>query len=301
MKWYIPSWNGDIRVEADPDDPARTLLTVIDPTPHERNLLDTFVGLFREKGWIGKKGVFGKKQPLWNPNGDSRQITTIAAKVTDIAPLIVHEYKPADDVITAVIFQDGNTEVVTGSGDELARMAEKADKKDAKKAVSTSRPTPCCPQCHTGPVDAATEVLLDFLTPAEHRQYAAAKALVVTGGLTGHRYLLAHRHTPLAQRIGRICFDLDDGAVMHFHDTGVPPAEEILATKLVLEHREPWLRSWTTIEPGRSTHVFPNPFPYDRGGIPDANFTQDIGAFASRLLGLPAGPQFRMPIPHRVD
>ena len=70
--------------------------------------------------------------------------------------------------------------------------------------------------------------------------------MVVEGGLSGHRYLLAHRHSATAQKIGKIAYDLDDEAAMHFHDWTVPPEEEILAAKLCLEHREHWVRNEAT-------------------------------------------------------
>ena len=34
--------------------------------------------------------------------------------------------------------------------------------------------------------------------------------------------------------------------MLHFHDNSVPPEEEVLAAKLILEHREPWLRNEAT-------------------------------------------------------
>ena len=45
----------------------------------------------------------------------------------------------------------------------------------------------------------------------------------------------------------KICYDIDDRCVLHFHDWTVPPEEEVLATKLILEHREAWLRNEATV------------------------------------------------------
>jgi len=150
-----------------------------------------------------------------------------------------------------------------------------------KAAVTVRRPTPCCPQCTVGAVEPASEVLLAFLDEQQHKDWAERRAIVVRGGLTGHRYLLAHRSTELAARIGRICFDMEDGLVIHFHDRSVPPEEEVLAAKLILEHREPWLRNEATTFGGHK--VFKNPFGNGGDGVWDATLTRSIGTFVSAL------------------
>lgn len=129
----------------------------------------------------------------------------------------------------------------------LTTLAAKAVAEDAKAAASVARPTLSCPRCAPGAVEPASEVLLSFLTPREHEDWAAHRAIIVHGGCSGHRYLVAHRHSDAAQQIGRICYDLDDSLVMHFHDTTVPPEEEVLAAELILKYREPWLRNEATV------------------------------------------------------
>lgn len=85
-------------------------------------------------------------------------------------------------------------------------------------------------------------------------------------------------------RVGRVCFDLDDGEVVHFHDRTVPPEEEILAAKLVLENREPWLRNEATIFGVKERLRFKNPFGDAADGIWDADFTAKTGRIARALL-----------------
>jgi hypothetical protein len=71
--------------------------------------------------------------------------------------------------------------------------------------------------------------------------------------------------------------------VVHFHDWRVPPEEEILAAKLILEHREPWLRNEATMLGGGKGHgpdlVFKNPFGNGWDGVPDSNATSNFGNF----------------------
>jgi hypothetical protein len=118
----------------------------------------------------------------------------------------------------------------------------------------------------------------------------------VHGGLSGNRYILAHRHSERARRQGRICFDVDDQMVVHFHDWTVPPEEEVLAAKLILEHREPWLRNEATMlgpqfnfREGLRICVmkFKNPFGGFSDGVPDANLTRAIGGLFIKDRGVP--------------
>jgi hypothetical protein len=114
------------------------------------------------------------------------------------------------------------------------------------------------------------------LNEEEHETWARERAIVVTGGLTGHRYVLAHRQSPIAAFNSRMCFDLDDGQIMHFHDNSVPPEEEVLAAKLILEHREPWLRNEATLLGGNNMK-FKNPFGDLGDGVESAVFMSEIG------------------------
>jgi hypothetical protein len=126
-----------------------------------------------------------------------------------------------------------------------------------------------------GAIEPATEVLVSFLTDDQHADWAEHRAIVVTGGLSGNRYLLAHRHSTIGQRIGRICWDIDDRQVVHFFDHSVPPEEEVLAAKLILEHREPWLRNEATIF--GPVQKFKNPFGGFLDGTETSGFLQGFG------------------------
>ena len=158
-------------------------------------------------------------------------------------------------------------------------------KPEAKTAATVRRATPCCPDCYVdGAVEPATEVLLSFLTPDQHRTWAASRYVIVRGQLTGHRYLLAHRNSPIAAANRRIGYDLDDDAVMHFHDWSVPAEEEVLGAMLVLGHREPWLRNEATCLGMKYRYVFKNPFGDGMDGVADSVLTQRVGSALLRHL-----------------
>jgi hypothetical protein len=278
--WFFPAWNGDFRLVAGEADGTSKLL-VMQPTPHERQLIATFMKTARKKKWTKEK--FDEDDPI-----DTRTID-LGATIDTIGPALVKLTKPAASTLTAVSFKDGHLEVAeTGS---LATIVAKAAGDDAAKAVSVSRPTPCCPKCEVDSIAPARDVLLSFLTAQEHADWADHRAIMVKGGLSGHRYLLAHRHSETAARLGKICYDVEDRCVLHFHDISVPPEEEVLAAKLILEHREPWLRNEATVlqqdSGGKWVDLgfmrYPNPFGDASDGRADALLTSALGQIAAVL------------------
>ncbi len=249
MRWYFPSWAGDFRLLPDDDETAR--LEVEKPTPSEVEALNKFLVFAGKKGWVDKGTKLPDAEEGYRGSKE-KQTLDVAASVAVAGKALLRYIKPKRTTLTAVRFEGGQVEVAESADESgLATMMAEAtaiekETKQQAKAASTSRPTPCCPQCIPGSVDRASEVLLSFLNEDEHRQWAERRAIVVTGHLSGHRYLVCHRHSELAQRFGRMCFDLSDEGVMHFHDWSVPPEEEVLAVKFMMEHREPWLRNEAT-------------------------------------------------------
>lgn len=274
MDWYFPSWNGDFRLVPDGEG---SKLEIVEATEGEAHALGKFLERARKRGWTKCR-----KLGLTTHRRDSN--IRLTASVAEAGKELTALLKPGAQTITAVRCEGGKVEVAEAC--EAAKLAAlTAPEKKADKAVSAKRPTPCCPACVPGAIERASEVLLSFLSPAEHAEWATRRTLSVVGGLSGHRYLLAHRGSELAAGWGRICFDCDDGGVLHFHDWSVPPEEEVLVTKLILEHCEPWLRNEATclMFDRPFTDVFKNPFGDISDGTEDAAFTGALGGF---LLGL---------------
>lgn len=269
MKLYVPSWNGDFRLENDGE--GRTKLVVHDPTPHELKIIAEFL---RQTGSLDWRDV--------GP-GDRRTVK-VDVPLARAAEVLIKLTRPEKQTLTAVSFSDGKLSIVEGAdeaavekiGAAVEEAAATEDPERPAKAASVRRPTPCCPDCEVGSVAPASEVLLAFLSDEEHATWARDRAIVVTGGLTGHRYLLAHRRSALAAYNTKMCFDLDDGQIVHFHDNSVPPEEEVLAAKLILEHREPWLRNEATLLGGINMR-FKNPFGDGLDGTESAALVSAIG------------------------
>lgn len=295
MRWYFPSWHGDLRLVPHPKDDGRTLLQIEKPTPDEQRIVNAIGEACVRHGWLPSWEPFAATKGLF---ATSTWEIEIGASVATLGPTVKALMKPGPSVLTAIKISDGQMITASGGAAELqAALGDayrtstppetkpgstktKPAKAEPEAAATVRRPTPCCPQCEPGSIGPASEVLLTFLTPEQHETWAKRRLIVVTGGLTGQRYMIAHRHTPEAQRVGRVCFDLDDNCVVHFHDRTVPPEEEVLAAKLILEHREPWLRNQATML-GHGRSIFDNPFGDLMDGVEDATFTQAVG----RMLG----------------
>lgn len=310
--WFVPSWNGDHRLEAVKEGES-CRLTVVSPTPNERLLLTRFLKKLVKKKWIESAEI---------PETE----LLIPASIGKVAPLLVKEARPKKTTITAVRYENGRLEIVEGTDKTVVELGERidaAEKTDAKAEVAKNEPesagvvaadvqkveavkepekedkpkaaatvkrhTMSCPACVPGSVAPASEVLLEFLTPDQHESWAKERVIEVEGHLSGHRYLISHRHGKWGNRWGRICFDADDQGVLHFHDQSVPPEEEVLAAMLILGSREPWLRNEASCFTGGFTNVFKNPFGNYLDGTEDAALTSAIGHYAkaaAQILGL---------------
>lgn len=277
MKLYLPSWNGDFRLEDDGKEGSR--LVVHDPTPHEQKIIEEFLRQAKDKGWV-------TADPDLDHPYRGKSAIAIAAPLAKASKVLIKLARPKKQTLTAISFSDGKLSVVEGADEEAVekisqevdKAAKAEDPEKPAKAASVKRPTPCCPVCEVGSVAPASEVLLSFLSEEEHESWARQRAIVVTGGLTGHRYVLAHRQSEVAAYNTKMCFDLDDGEILHFHDNSVPPEEEVLAAKLILEHREPWLRNEATLLGGNNMK-FKNPFGDYYDGTESTALVSQIGSW----------------------
>lgn len=239
--WYHPSWSGDFRLEAASD--AACTLTVVDPTPDEQLRLGEFLDKVRKKGWLSKLAGIAEK-------GETR--LELGVSVAEAGKVLLKRgERPRTGLLTAVRFAGGQIEADTDAG-QVAAV-------DAKAAATVRRPTLCCPDPVPGPDRRASEVLRAFCTRRQWESWERDGFLVARGQLSGHRYRVAHRHSGLARRQSKVAWDLDDRHVVHCYDWAVPPAEEALAIKLVLEHAEPWIRNCSGYFDGPGPH-YDNPF-----------------------------------------
>lgn len=321
--WYVPAWNGDWRLESGKDDKT-TVLTIERPTSGERLMLKNLSKPFMEKSWIDKSRAEKMKDPSgWRKTvvvldaplaeigpyvassirpgqnvitairfkdghievAETSRIPSDAAPVSGKHPYRTKEGEEPGKGEEAAPESPKRRQEATEPTEESKALAKK---KDAEAAATVKRPTPCCPKCFTDLEECdkpATEVLLAFLSEEEHESWAKYRYVRFKGGMSGHEYLVAHRNSPLAHRNTRIAFDLDDNAVLHFHDWTVPPSEECLAALLLLKFREHWLRNEATTF--FATNVrYKNPFGGGGDGVVDSMWTANVGMLLKDVLGL---------------
>lgn len=288
MRFFIPSFNGDVRFE--PREGGGCTLVTADLTHLERQVIAKWAKDALKCAWITPEQAAALAEPALT-----------ALKLDLDAPLGDAAYAmarllsfKAQGVLTAFSFANGEikaTELVEPS--KLPRWARKALALEAKKqeqkanpievkadpspydppkpepepvaAVTVKRPSLSCPECLGKPERdrMACDVLWEFLSPEQRKEWKKDRSVTAFGGLTGHAYRLHPRDSPKAAAYGRVAFDLDDRVILHNFTRDVPPEEELLGVKLILEHREDWLRVHGEVDPIQRASpgtVFDNPF-----------------------------------------
>ena len=295
IRHYFPSWNGDYRLEALEGEESRCRLVCEEPTPAELEIIGKFLVKARKKGWVADTAGI--------PETGGELV--INATVTDAGHvLLARRGRKRKGIITVVKSVAGKVEVVEGEDPEqLEAAAEKSG--DGSKAVTTPRPTLCCPKCISGPDRRASQVLAEFSTPQQLRDWRTHGYLECYGGTTGRCYRLYHRHHPVAIHRGKLGVDLSTGGTVHAYDWSLPPAEEVLALKHALEHCECWVRNVAGGFGGRPECLH-NPFrgPHNQidDGIPDSQFVSSIGAAMRGFsIGAPLGLQLRNRFDQSLD
>lgn len=247
MKWYIPSWSGDFRLERVTD--ITSLLTVEDPTPGDMGKLRTFFVEARERGWVDAAvGVAPK----------GRTEIPVAASVSEAGPFLSGViYMPRTPLWLVVKSVGGeirvwDTEAQRLMDEEAARTrnvkikeaAEEAER-DAALAKITPQTTDAaairpprvgCPAplaCNRR----ASEVLRAFSTARQIADFEAKGYMRVVGNTSGEVYYVFHRDEAARRGFGHSVVKAD-GAEVCVWDDGVPAEEEALGIKLGLEHRE---------------------------------------------------------------
>lgn len=256
--WSIPASWGDFRLIADPEAPdARSVLTVSDPTANERVQLGEFLAVARKRRWATE--IAGVAET-------GQSTITIRAPLAKCGPLLAGEVTKDDRGVLTLV-ASGTGAVVAQADNErggpiaaAAATEEAAANPVADHAVTTRRGTVCCPQAQDGPLRLASQVLRAWCTPAQWASWVARGFLDCIGGMSGTRYRIFHRHHPQAVVLGMPTYDLDAKEVIYRWDYRVPPAEEALGAKLLLEFREHWLRNRSGAHMHDRAGLYVNPF-----------------------------------------
>lgn len=271
--WFIPSWSGDFRLEADGDD--KCILRVEDPIPAEIEQLGAFLVKARKKKWCADiAGI--------SPEGKSE--LKLATTVDQAGKVLLGRKRPRKGILTCIKAEGGGLVAIKGDGEELEIAAAQPE---ATEAATVRRPTLCCPFATTGPDIRASQVLRSFCTTEQWRSWLNLGFLYCNGQLSGRRYLVAHRHHPIAIQNKYILWDCDGDHVVHCWDWSVPPPEEVLAVKLAVEHAEDWVRNASSVFNGlNSEDIYVNPFMSDTTQGADGLLSTGIAKGFARALSM---------------
>ncbi len=227
MIWYFPSWNGDHRLvhvhDARGEAPG-CALEVTNPTPDETKRLKEFLKLARSEGW-------------WTGRSLKRAINEgcvfLDATLEDAGAKLSEIFRPdPKSRITAYRYANGDVTV--------ERSGVPALKKTATTAATMTRGYGGCPT--PVPVnERASEVLLAFLTDEQLASWEDKRRFVALGSVTGGSYIVAHRGSEFARWNNYAVYSCAAKKPTCWHDWTVPPEEEALAAKLLIEHDEEWI------------------------------------------------------------
>lgn len=247
FRWFVPCWSGDFRLDADPKDEGRCVLTVVDPTPADREKLAVFLAEAREKGWI---------DPTEGIQAMGKTVMVVAAPWLTAGPVLAAQTLPEGEKWTALRAQNGLVTLENGTGEGLLERLKKGfirfsnglgelltieSPAELSAAATVLAPARGCP----APLAAnrrASEVLATFSSQRQMRDYLDTGAMVAFGNVTGRPYRIYHRNAAKQLGLAHCIIEVDTGRDLCAWDDRVPAEEETLGLKLAVERREGWLR-----------------------------------------------------------
>lgn len=225
--WYLPTFHGDVRLEALLPSRSRMLLERLSPT--EKKAVTALLEKAAAKGWAD----IDPKIALTLPSID------FEAPIEHVQKVLVKALRPNRKTVSVIKIRDGKIEEITESSfDVQAEQAAKAEQEGAKPAATTvALPERGCPSpAFAAAEQKATRVLRTFLTPEQTADWNRYNAFVVTGDETGHKYAITSRTAnALLRERRRTLYDLDTRTPYCVHDWTVPAPEECLALALFLQ------------------------------------------------------------------
>ena len=161
---------------------------------------------------------------------ENRKFTIENVRFTDVHKTFTKILKKNKPTITALKFKDGKIEVTEELKD---KDAEKAD-----KGATVEKPHRHCPIPSLMETEfRASQVLKEFLTEQQIKDFEEHKQFVSKGNYSGRSYLITSRWSPKIKLYGQI-YDLVTGEIICANCNELAPAEEMLSIKLMIEFKE---------------------------------------------------------------
>ena len=201
MKIYIPSYLGDVSLETNGDQSRLIYKSV---TTAEKESVDKFL-----RGYHMKV----------SSNGES----IIPDPIIKAHKKFIKVFKLGRPVINAIKLKDGKVQMVEDFPDQT------------EVGVTTEKPERGCPVPVWERSEAlATVVLHEFLSLDQWADFELHKAFISHGNFSGKPYLLTSRWNRLSEVRGVLC-SIETMHSICASMKDLPPAEELLALKIVVE------------------------------------------------------------------
>ena len=255
--WFLPSYYGDVRLEAEGE--TATVVYAQDLSPTEEVAMEVLRRRALKNTMLSKPwAVESDFRPIAEKSYRETEVRVrLLAPIAKVASVLSRAMKPGRQTVSVVKFAGGRMEEVRSAktsstaivlvdkpGEKKKTSAlAKTDKKVVEAAVTIAKPTIGCPSPDFGQREIRARRVLDvFLDDRQRADLRATGRFVCVGQDTGRRYLLSLRDGPegLSRTGMRSVFDLDApepglrSGPLCVHDWTVPSAEELLAIHLCL-------------------------------------------------------------------
>lgn len=212
MKVYFCSEFGDISIE-EVDEVVRLKTTDLSMT--EKKLLKEIIKKFKLYDLSEKESLEDMEVPLEN------------VKLEDLHKFMKDVLKKNKPTITAIKYKDGKIEIV-----------EDLKGKNGEVAVTTDKPVRGCPMPEMIQSEVRASVVLNhFLDNTQIKDFETYRQIVAIGNSSHKPYLITSRYSPRVVDMGQL-YDIGDKKIICASCNEIPPSEEILALKLMIEHKE---------------------------------------------------------------
>lgn len=218
MKMYYTSNYGDVNIEQLENN---VVIETTALTTTEESLLKEIL-----KKYKGKIPEFTES----DTSIENRKFTIENVKFADVHKTFTKILKKNKPTITALKFKDGRIEVTEELKDK--------DAEEATTGATVNKPRRHCPIPSFQTTEfRASNVLKEFLTEQQLQDFEQHRQFIVKGNYTGRKYLITSRWSQKIKTYGQI-YDLSTNELICANCNELPPSEEMLSLKLILEYRE---------------------------------------------------------------
>lgn len=214
MKIYFTATYGDISIESNKESKSVVLKTT-DLSEGEKNLLKEILkeyNIFPEEGLENKSFVIDNK------------------KVEDVYKFMKKKLKKDRPTLTAIKYADGKIECIEELDKELTEKAE--------TAAVVEKPRRGCPMPTVFKSEIrASAVLKEFLSNKQMTDFNKHLQFVSKGNWSEKPYLVTSRWNEKVTEYGQL-YDIVEKRVVCANCLEIPPSEEMLSLKLMIEFKE---------------------------------------------------------------